>query len=59
MTPALRAAWALTAFVVVAGVVGWVATGQAAFAVFLVSGLLTALAAIVVGRPAPTKEGTP
>jgi dolichol kinase len=50
---ALKAAWALTAFVVVAGVVGWIATGRAVFAVFLVLGVLTAAGAVVTGRSTP------
>jgi dolichol kinase len=47
---ALKAAWGLTAFVVVAGVVGWIVTGRPVFAVFLVLGLLTALGAVLTGR---------
>ena len=50
MNGALKAAWGLTAFVVVVGVLGWVATGRAVFAVFLVLGLLTALGAWLTGR---------
>jgi hypothetical protein len=50
MSGALKAAWALTAFVVVAGVVLWLVTGRAVFAVFLVLGLLTAVGAVVTGR---------
>jgi dolichol kinase len=46
----LKAAWALTAFVVAAGVVGWIATGRPVFAVFLVLGVLTAVGAVVTGR---------
>ncbi len=38
MTGALKAAWALTAFVILAGVLGWKLTGRAVFAVFLVLG---------------------
>ena len=30
MNGALKAAWALTAFVIVAGVVGWIVTGRTA-----------------------------
>ncbi len=52
MNGALKAAWLLTAFVVLAGIVGWIATGRAVFAVFLVLGLLTAVGAIVTGRSA-------
>jgi hypothetical protein len=55
---ALKAAWALTAFVVVAGVVGWVVTGRAVFAVFVVLGLLTGLGAVLTGRTS-SKEDTP
>ncbi|MCW2684089.1 MAG: hypothetical protein JWP33_2002, partial [Blastococcus sp.] len=32
---ALRAAWLLTAFVIVAGIVGWIVSGRAVFAVFI------------------------
>jgi hypothetical protein len=56
MNGALKAAWALTAFVVVAGVIGWIVTGKAVFAVFLVLGLLTAAGAVITGR-AETKKG--
>jgi dolichol kinase len=62
---ALKAAWGLTAFVVLAGIAGWILTGRAVFAVFLVLGLLTAVGAWVSGRgtPAPpsssSKGGTP
>jgi len=47
---ALKAAWALTAFVVLVGLVGWIATGEVFFAFFLVLGLLTAVGAVVTGR---------
>ena len=50
MTGPLKAAWALTAFVVVAGAVLWIVTGKAVFAVFIVLGLLTAVGAWVTGR---------
>jgi dolichol kinase len=50
---ALKAAWALTAFVVVAGIVGWLVTGRPVFAVFLVLGVLTAVGAVVTGRSTP------
>jgi dolichol kinase len=53
----LKAAWALTAFVVVAGLVLWIVTGKAVFAVFLVLGLLTGAGAWVTGRS--VKKGTP
>ena len=50
MTGPLKAAWGLTAFVVAAGVVGWIATGRPVFAVFLVLGVLTAAGAALTGR---------
>jgi hypothetical protein len=50
MSAPLKAAWALTAFVVVAGLVGWLATDRAVFAVFIVLGVLTALGAVLTGR---------
>jgi hypothetical protein len=56
---ALKAAWALTAFVVLAGIVGWIVTGRAVFAVFLVLGVLTAAGALVTGRTAPKENRTP
>ena len=58
MSGALKAAWALTAFVVVAGLVGWLVTGRPVFAVFVVLGLLTGLGAVLTGRAA-SKEDTP
>ena len=61
MSGVMRIAWALTAFVVVAGIVGWIATGQAVFAVFLVLGVLTAMGAWTTGRTTtapPSEEGT-
>jgi dolichol kinase len=56
---ALKAAWGLTAFVILAGIVGWIITGRAVFAVFLVLGVLTAVGALVTGRSerAASKEG--
>ena len=67
MSGPLKAAWGLTAFVIVAGVVGWLVTGRAAFAVFLVLGVLTAIGAVVTGRAeraaargsAPKEDPTP
>jgi uncharacterized membrane protein len=47
---ALKAAWALTAFVIVVGVVLWLVTGHAVFAVFIVLGLFTAVGAWFTGR---------
>jgi hypothetical protein len=54
----LKAAWALTAFVVIVGLVGWVVSGEAFFAVFIVLGLLTAVGAWMTGRTGP-KENNP
>ena len=50
MSTALKAAWGLTAFVVVAGILGWVLSGRPVFAVFIVLGVLTAVGAVVTGR---------
>ena len=50
MNGALKAAWGLTAFVVLAGIVLWIVTGRPVFAVFIVLGVLTAVAAVVTGR---------
>ena len=58
MNGAMKAAWALTAFVVVAGVVLWLVTGRAVFAVFLVLGLLTGVGAWLTGRAGATAPGT-
>ena len=59
MSGALKAAWGLTALVILAGIVGWIVTGRAVFAVFLVLGVLTAVGALVTGRSerAASKEG--
>jgi dolichol kinase len=56
---ALKAAWGLTAFVILAGVLGWVLSGRAVFAVFIVLGVLTAVGALLTGRSerAASKEG--
>ncbi len=59
MNGALKAAWALTAFVILAGVIGWIVTGKAVFAVFLVLGLLTAVGAVITGRTETKKGPTP
>ncbi|SOD93129.1 hypothetical protein [Blastococcus haudaquaticus] len=53
MNGALKAAWALTAFVIVAGVVGWIVTDRAAFAVFVFLGVLTGVGAAFALRTAP------
>jgi dolichol kinase len=55
---ALKAAWALTVLVAVAGVVLWLLTGRAVFAVFLVLAVLTAVGAWLTGRSLP-KENNP
>ena len=57
MNGALKAAWALTVFVVLAGIVLWLVTGRAVFAVFIVLGVLTGIGAFVTGRSAAPKEG--
>jgi hypothetical protein len=59
MNGPLKAAWALTVFVIAAGVVGWVATGRAVFAVFLILGVLTGTAAVLVFRTAPPSPASP
>ena len=59
MSGALKAAWGLTAFVVVAGIVGWLVTGRPVFAVFVVLGLLTGLGAVLTGRTASKEDPTP
>ena len=58
MNGALKAAWALTAFVVLTGLFGWLVTGRPVFAVFLVLGVLTGLGAVLTGRTA-SKEDNP
>ena len=50
MSGALKLAWGLTAFVVVAGIVLWAVTGRAVFVAFIVLGVLTAAGAVVTGR---------
>jgi hypothetical protein len=59
MTGPLKAAWALTALVVVAGAVLWVTTGRVVFAVFIVLGLLTAVGAWFSGRTEPAELAEP
>jgi hypothetical protein len=59
MNGALKAAWALTVFVVLAGIVLWLLTGRAVFAVFIVLGVLTGIGALVSGRTAPKEGPTP
>jgi hypothetical protein len=60
---ALKAAWALTVFVIVVGIVGWATSGLAVFAVFIVLGVLTGVGALVAfrtpaGRPTSPEEHT-
>jgi hypothetical protein len=59
MNGALKAAWALTVFVVLAGIVLWLVTGRAVFAVFIVLGVLTGIGALVSGRTVPKEGPTP
>jgi dolichol kinase len=56
---ALKAAWALTAFVVVAGIVLWIVYDRPVFAVFIVLGVLTGIGAFMTGRTAPKEGPTP
>jgi dolichol kinase len=56
VTGALKAAWGLTAFVVIAGLVLWLVTGRAVFAVFLVLGVLTGIGAWLTGRTTSRKD---
>ena len=56
MNGALKVAWGLTAFVVLVGLVGWIATGEVFFVVFIVLGLLTAVGAWLSGRSTGPKE---
>ncbi len=58
MNGALKAAWVLTAFVVLAGAGLWIGTGRAVFAVFIVLGVLTGIGAVLTGRTGP-KENNP
>ena len=59
MNGALKAAWALTAFVIVAGTVLWIVYDRPVFAVFIVLGVLTGIGALVTGRTAPKEGPTP
>ena len=56
MNGALKAAWGLTAFVVLAGLVLWLVTGRAVFAVFLVLGVVTGVGAWLTGRSVSRKD---
>jgi hypothetical protein len=53
MSGALKAAWGLTVFVIVVGIVGWATSGRAVFAVFIVLGVLTGVAALLAFRTSP------
>jgi hypothetical protein len=53
VTGPLKAAWALTVFVIVVGIVGWATSGRAVFAVFIVLGVLTGAAAALAFRTTP------
>ena len=53
MTGALKAAWALTLFVILVGAVLWAVTGRAVFAAFMIIGILTGAFAVVAGRTGP------
>ncbi len=58
MNGALKAAWALTALVVLGGVIGWAVSGRPVFAVFIVLGVLTGIGALLTGRTtAPGRNG--
>ena len=59
MNGALKAAWGLTVFVVLAGIVGWAVTGRPVFAVFIALGVLTGIGALVTGRTASKEGPTP
>ncbi len=62
MSGALKAAWGLTAFVILGGALGWALTGRPVFAVFIVLGVLTAVGAVLTGRTeraASKEEPTP
>ena len=54
MNGALKAAWGLTLFVILAGILLWLFTGRAVFAFFIVLGLLTAAGAWWSGRSTGT-----
>jgi hypothetical protein len=56
---ALKAAWLLTAFVVLAGIGFWIGTGRPVFAVFIVLGLLTGAGAVLTGRSQPPGRTAP
>jgi hypothetical protein len=53
---ALKAAWALTLFVIVVGIIGWAVSGRAVFAVFIALGVLTGAAAAFAFRTTPSSS---
>jgi hypothetical protein len=53
---ALKAAWALTLFVIAAGIIGWAVSGRPVFAVFIVLGVLTGGAALLAFRSSPSSR---
>ena len=59
MNGALKAAWGLTAFVIVVGGLLWVTTGRPVFAVFIVLGVLTGIGAWLTGRSLPKASTRP
>ena len=61
MNSARTAAWGLTLFVLLVGIIGWATTGEPFFAVFIVLGAVTAVgAAVALRTPAgPTTPPTP
>ncbi len=59
MNGALKAAWGLTIFVIVVGIIGWATTGRAVFAVFLFLGVLTGAAAAFAFRTTPPSQSSP
>ena len=59
MNGVLKAAWALTALVGIAGVVLWLLTGRPVFAVFLALAVLTAAGAWLTGRSISKEGPTP
>ena len=50
MNGPMKVAWGLIGFVIVLGLVLWVVTGHAVFAVFVVLGLVTGVGAWFTGR---------
>ena len=58
MNGALKAAWALTAFVVRPGAIAWAVTGRAGFALFIVVGVATGVAAAFALRSPPGTTST-